>query len=391
MDNPFNPGSGTPPPFLAGRDEELAKFKMSLKLMADGKHSNLILTGLRGTGKTVLLNEFSMMCRRGKFFPVKRLQFTTKYNRPEDFANALEYDMSVAMSSLSVTKKASQKIKSVGSKLKPKQLGVPGAFFFEPSYTSKSIPFENYIENYLVSSWPVFKQHGYKGVIFLFDEFHLMFGIDKESYVLADFIGAINELQNKGFPYYLVLAGLPKLSLNVKRARSYAERMFGAIILDNLTKKEASLAISKPLKDSPYNFSKDLISAIVMDTGQYPYFIQFYCQEIICNVLKQNIDIDDYNSIKPIIINNLQTAFFDPRIDNLTDLEKKLLVSMAKINKKDLQFRTILTKSRIKKTSLNKYLDSLEKKGLVYNHKRGVYRFSLPMLQDYIVQKYIQS
>ncbi len=167
--------------------------------------------------------------------------------------------------------------------------------------------------------------------------------------------------------------------------------MFGAIILDNLTKKEASLAISKPLKDSSYNFSKDLISAIVMDTGQYPYFIQFYCQEIICNVLKQNIDIDDYNSVKPIIIKNLQTAFFDPRIDNLTDLEKKLLISMAKINKKDLQFRTILTKSRIKKTSLNKYLDSLEKKGLVYNHKRGVYRFSLPMLQDYIVQKYIQS
>ena len=95
-DNPFNPGSGAAPPFLAGRNEEIATFAASLKYMTDGRGENFVLTGLRGTGKTVLLNEFDKICSEKKIFPIKRLQFTAAYNTSDMFADALKYDISAA-------------------------------------------------------------------------------------------------------------------------------------------------------------------------------------------------------------------------------------------------------------------------------------------------------
>ncbi|MCY4490572.1 MAG: ATP-binding protein [Thaumarchaeota archaeon] len=120
MRNPFNPGSGSRPPFLAGRDGELSMFRKMLASIVDGKSENIILAGLRGTGKTVLLDEFYKICHEKKFFPIKRSQFSSKYNDSGQFYDALKYDMSSAASSLSVTTTIKQKLGSMGSALKPK-------------------------------------------------------------------------------------------------------------------------------------------------------------------------------------------------------------------------------------------------------------------------------
>ncbi len=388
--NPFNPGSGSPPPYLAGRENELATFKRNLKLIVKGQIHNIILTGLRGTGKTVLLNEFNRICFEQKFFPIKRLQFSQKYCDPLEFDTALKYDMSSAVASLSIKKKVTQKLKRVGEYLKPKSLGVPGTFYYEPSYQPRTIPFENHLEDYLSNNWEIFKKKGFHGVVFLFDEFHFVTDLKKKKqFVLGDFISAINELQNKDFKYFLVLTGLPRLPLNIKESRSYSERMFRTIELGNLSKDDAKLAISKPLKKSPYSFHTDLINTIVDDTGQYPYFIQFYCREILNNISKKRIGVSDYKLIKSIILKQLESDFFEPRIESLSNEEERLLISMAKIKTKDMKFSDILNHSKMKKPSLPAYLDRLEKKGLVFNHKYGIYRFSLPMLRDYILRKYV--
>lgn len=388
-ENPFNPGAGAVPPFLAGRNQELSTFKHTLESMAKGRWTNIILTGLRGTGKTVLLKEFEKICEDEKFFPIRSEQFDSKHNNPKQFDAVLKYRMNAAAESLSATKNIGRKLRSVGSMLKPSTVGVPGIIYYEFAYKSDSIPFEIYIENYLSSNWPVFGQNGYKGVVFLFDEFHLISDdASRDHYVLTDFIGAINELQKKQLPYYLVLAGLPKILPNVKQARSYAERMFKTIELDNLSHSEATLAISRPLNNSPRSFSQNLIDAIVDDTEQYPYFIQFYCKEIIERIHKKRITIRDYESIKPIITKQLDLDFFTPRIESLTDREKHVLFSMTDINQADLKFRDIKAKSMMDKNSLSQYLNRLQTKGLIHHHKRGMYMYALPMLRDYIVRKY---
>lgn len=390
IDNPFNPGSGTPPPFLAGRDQELAMFEEILKSITDGKLTNVILTGLRGTGKTVLLNKFREICEREKFFPIMRSQFSSKHNDLEEFNNALSFGMNKAADRLSAKKRIVRKLQSIGSLLKPSAVGVPGMVYYEFAYEKlNSIPFEDYIEIYLSHNWPVFEKSQYKGVVFLFDEFHLISDVaTKKRYVLTDFIGAINELQKNKIPYYLVLTGLPKLLLNVKKARSYSERMFTTIELNNLLRDEAALAISAPLNDSPRSFSRDLIDAIVDDTGQYPYFIQFYCRAIIEHTDKKRISLRDYESIKPAIIEQLDRDFYDSRIENLTKKEKEVLISMTSIDKENLEFRDIRAASTIAKNSLSQYLSRLEAKGLIHRHRHGTYRYSLPMLRDYVVRKY---
>ena len=388
--NPFNPGSGAPPPFLAGRNDEIKKFEVMLNSIKKNHNENLILTGLRGTGKTVLLNEFNRICLERGFFPIKRLQFSSKYCDPEEFIKALQYDISSAAISLSIKKKITKKLHSVGSYLKPKSVGIPDLFYYEPSYNSKSnIPFENHLEDYLSNNWKILDTNGFNGVVFWFDEFHTIYDISKKKqYVLGDFIAALNELQKKDFKYFAVFTGLPKLPLNVANSRSYSERMFKTMELGNLSKEEAKLAISKPLNKTQYSFQKSLIDKIIEDTGQYPYFIQFYCREIINNVNKKKITLNDYERIKVIIIKQLENDFFEPRIEKLSGKEEKLIIAMSKVTTKDIPFREILKKSKMEKTSLPSYLERLESKGLIYNHKYGVYRFSLPLLRTYIRKKY---
>ena len=384
--NPFNPGSGVVPPFLAGRDLELESFSKMLESIEDGQIENRLMYGLRGTGKTVLMNEFNKICISKKFLPVKRPQFSIKCCDPVEFTKAFKYDLRMAIETFSTIKKITRKFWSSVNYLKPKSAGVPGVFYYEPSYASTdNTPLENHLIDYLVNNWKIIENSGHKGVIFLFDEFHTIQDIkNKRWFTLTDFLGVINEVQNQGCGYYVVLCGLPTLQINVKRSRSYTERMFKSLEISNLKPNEAKLAITEALKKSNYSFASDLVTKIVKDTESYPYFIQFYCKEIINNTDKKNITAKDYELIKSSITKQLEYDFFDPRMEMLSDDEKIVLKSMSTISEKDILFKDIEKKSKIDKRKLSKYLQRLQEKGLVYNYTHGVYRFSVPMLKDYL-------
>jgi len=388
LSNPFNPGPGAAPPFLAGRDYELGLFRRSAEAIAAGRSDNLLLTGLRGTGKTVLLGEFSRICMESGLLPIRRPHSSAKHRIPDRLYGALRYDMRSAAAGLSVTRKVTQRIGPAGTGIRPKSVGTRGAFYYEPSYEPDPVQFENRLQEYLEGNWQVFEKNGYRGVAFLFDEFHAVSDVpEKEHYVLTDLLAAIGELQNGGIHYHLVLSGLPKLSLNLRKARSNSERMFRTMVLKNLDREEARLAISKPLEEYNYRFEDGLIDLILDDTGRYPYFIQFYCREIINLVNRKSITVDDYRKAKPVILKQLDAGFFDARMDGVSGKEEELLHSMARMDSEDLKFGDIVHASGIKKSSLSRYLELLEDRGLIHNHKRGVYRFSLPMLRDYLMRQ----
>ncbi len=108
--NPFRPGSGLLPPYLAGRDRELARFSQMLQRMQEGQVHNLMVQGLRGVGKTVLLKEFVKICTDNKFLPVTQLQFSSKHSDPAEFTRALQYDLDSAMGNISRVEKTKQKL-----------------------------------------------------------------------------------------------------------------------------------------------------------------------------------------------------------------------------------------------------------------------------------------
>ncbi|MFZ1076772.1 MAG: AAA family ATPase [Nitrosotalea sp.] len=388
--NPFNPGSGVPPPYLAGREKHLEKFAQMLNRIKEGQIENLIVYGLRGTGKTVLMDEFSKSCISHGFLPVKRSQFSKKYCDPDEFTKALKYDIKTAIRTFSRVKRMKDKFTSVLSYIRPKEVGIPDVFYYEPSYnTTSGIPFEDHLKEYLLANWKVFENGNYKGVIFLFDEFHSVYDIEyKKWFVLSDFIGVLNEVQKKHCKYFAVFCGLPNLHLNVKEARSYSERMYKSMEVGNLNREEATSAIVTPLDRSEFQFEKPLIERIVVETGQYPYFIQFYCKELINMSGKKKILLNDYERFSPSITKQLDDDFFDPRMDALSDEEQKVIIAMAHAKDMDIPFDFIKKKARIERTTLSKYMKRLEDKGLIYNYKRGVYRFSVPLLKKYILRKF---
>ncbi|MGI0073187.1 MAG: AAA family ATPase [Nitrosotalea sp.] len=389
MNNPFNPGSGAPPPYLAGRQEHLARFEQMLKSINDGHVENLIVYGLRGTGKTVLMEEFSKLCVSHGFLPIKRAQFSKKYCDPDEFTKALKYDIKTAMGTFSRVKRIKDKFTSILSYVRPKHVGIPDVFYYEPSYSSASgVPFEDHLKEYLTKNWKIFENSNYKGVIFLFDEFHSIYDVPyKKWFVLSDFMGVLNEVQKAGCKYFAVFSGLPNLHLNIKEARSYSERMYKSLEVGNLGKEEAAFAITKPLDKSEYKFEKPLVEKIVTETGQYPYFIQFYCKELINMSDKKKISLSNYDRISPMITKQLDDDFFDPRLEILSDDEQKVIIAMAGATVTDIPFDFIKKRTRMERTTLSKYMKRLEEKGLIYNYKRGIYRFSVPLLKQYLVRK----
>jgi hypothetical protein len=386
MKNPFNPGSGAPPPYLAGREGQIKRFDNLLESVKDGHIENAVVCGLRGTGKTVLLDEFQSLCIKKGFLPVRRSQFSDKYCNAEDFEKGLTYDIRVAIESFSNFAKFKSGVGAALSLIKPKSVGIPDLFYYEPSYEKKrSAPFEDYLASYLDKNWVIFEKAGYSGVVLFYDEFHTV--VDKKSngqYVLSDFIAALNETQKDGRKYVGIFCGLPNLRLNIKKARSYAERMFCDILVENLSEEEARLAIDRPLEGSDYKFDKDLVDNLIKDTGGYPYFIQFYCKAIITNSGTNTIGLEDYKRIKPGIIKDLDISFFEPRFELASNEEQAVLCGMSKLNAENIPFDFIKKATGRNSESIIRSLNRLEQKGMTYNYKRGIYRFSIPMFREYL-------
>lgn len=383
--NPFRPGSGLQPPYLAGRDEDLTRFSQMLQQIQEGQVHNLMVQGLRGVGKTVLLKEFVKICTDNRFLPVTRLQFSSKHSDPAEFTRALQHDLDSAMGNLSRVEKTKQKLQDAARQMRPQKIDVTGAGWEFKHDPASRVPLENQIIDYLEKWWKVVQENGYNGIVLLFDEFHTVVDVKANNWhILTDFIGAVNEIQLNGCRYSLVLCGLPTLMPNVKAARSYAERMFGVMNISNLDKENARAAISKPLENKAWRFSDDLISAIVQDTDSYPYFIQFFCREIISRVGKDHIALNDYEKIEDRLIGDLGRDFFDQRIDPLSVAQKRVLYSAASLPDPDLEFSSIQKSLDMSKGSLSSHLKRLEEKSLICRSGRGTYCLAMPLLGKYL-------
>ena len=376
------------PPYLAGRDTELDKFSQMLYNIRDEQVENLMIYGIHGVGKTVLLNKFVKLCIKENFLPVTQFQYSERFASSREFINIFKHDLDHAIETFSKVEKTKGKIQSAAKYLKPTNIGMPGVMSYEPSYDSDDqTPLMHQIINHMDKKWSVIKNSNYDGVVFLFDEFHTVYDIKEKRYTLADFIGALNEIQRKGHPYSAVLCGLPTLPINLKAARSYSERMFKTMQISNLDEADAIKAITKPLEKTDWSFSDDLISAIVQDTDRYPYFIQFYSKEIINQVRKKDIKLDDYTAIKDSILEALEKDFFDQRMESLTDLQKKLLYTIAKLEQTDMAFGLIHESTNMSKGALGKNLRRLEDRGTIYKQTHGIYRFSIPLFRTYLLKK----
>ena len=381
MSNPFRPGNGIMPPYLAGREDEILGFEKSLS-SALSLPQNLVLSGIRGTGKTVLLRKFEEICTKKKWLLVKR-EFNSKLNHEGEFLNALLTDIIAKTKGISRIKKLKKPLIGFGRGYKE---DIEGDFISVLIQKYKGTLGDR-LEAVLTDVYESILDSGYNGLVFLYDEFHFIEdGKIADNHPLSLLLESFSHVQQEGLRYYLVLSGLPQLFPNLVKAKTYSERMFTVKSIGNLSKEASQKAIMLPLKNSDINFTNELIDALTEETLGYPYFLQFYPYYLIQNVPKKKIGLNDFKEMYPLLLKELDESFFAGRFNKASDSEQKILFEMARLAP-EIRFSELREKAKIDKNYLNQILISLMEKGLIFRVGRGKYRFTLPLLEKFLLRK----
>jgi hypothetical protein len=392
--NPFRPGAGHMPPYLAGRSDETNEF---LRLLEQGTIlENLVLTGLRGVGKTVLLDSLRPLAIRNGWRWAGTDLSESSCITEEKIATRLLTDLSVVTSSIVISRTRLKEIGFTGKHREAEQrlnFNMLVSIFTEtPGLVSDKL------KVVLEFVWSCMSARPHKGLIFAYDEAqNLADHSGKDQFPLSLLLDTFQSIQKKGIPFMLVLTGLPTLFPKLVEARTFSERMFRVLFLDKLDEKDSRAAITKPLQGYPADlkFNEESVEAVINMSGGYPYFIQFICREVY------DVFIQRYNEGEPVsvpvneIIRKLDTDFFAGRYARATDRQRDLLSIIARLPNCDNEFTgqeiTELSKKVSEKpfsrSHVNQMLTTLSDAGLVYRNRHGKYALAVPLLGQFILRQ----
>ena len=394
--NPYRPGAGHMPPYLAGRHRETDEY---LKLIDQTTIlENMVLTGLRGVGKTVLLDTFKPLAMNNNWLWVGTDLSESASVSEENLAIRLLTDLSIVTSNVLISH---ERISNIGfidtEEVIEKKLGfdflvhlykrIPGLVMDKLKYVLEFV-------------WRCLQSQNIKGLIFAYDEAqNLSDQAAKEQYPLGILLDTFQSIQKKGIPFMLLLTGLPTLFPKLVESRTFAERMFRVVFLKRLDEKDSREAILKPITDkqatSPVIFTKDSVDLIVKHSGGYPYFIQFICKEAYDAFLPKLAAGENVSVPLTEITRKLDTDFFAGRWARATDRQRELLVIIAQLENSEEEFSVQdiveLSKNNIGKpfssSHVNQMLSFLSTVGLIYKNRFGKYSFAVPLLGQFILRQ----
>lgn len=397
LTNPFRPGAGHMPPYLAGREDEKLEFSRLLKQTIIME--NLVLTGLRGVGKTVLLEAFKPLAQTdGWLWVGTDLSETASLTEP-NIAIRMLTDLSVATSSIVIGHAEVRKIGfAAHSETQPVTLNfnlLNHVYESAPGLTGDKLKAVlEFVWSHIKGIQPL------RGIVFAYDEAqNLSDHADKNQFPLSLLLDTFQSIQRKGIPFMLALTGLPTLFPKLVEARTYAERMFRVIFLDKLDESAVKQAIQVPLNGHPLQLNDSSIDQIVALSGGYPYFVQFICREIYdLFIQKMNMGISPTVPTNEIV-RKLDSDFFAGRWARATDRQRELLAVVARLDDCDSEFsvqdvvtlsKTISTKP-FSSSHVNQMFSVLSEAGLIYKNRHGKYSFAVPLLGQFILRQEING
>lgn len=396
LENPFRPGAGHMPPHLAGRNKETKEFHKLLQ--QDVILENLVLTGLRGVGKTVLLETFKPLALKEEWmWAGTDLSESVSINE-ETTALRLITDLSVVTSNIVFE---TEKVYRIG--FKPKETTIDKTLNYNTLITVfNGIPglLADKLKGVLEFIWSCIRSKDIRGIIFAYDEAQTMSDhAQKEQYPLSLILDVFQSLQRKSIPFMLVMSGLPTLFPKLVEARTFSERMFRVVFLDRLNEKDSRDAITIPFRETSTFLSGTAVKSVIKISGGYPYFIQFICKELY-DIVQQRRRNDRGELIVPEeeIIRKLDNDFFAGRWAKATDRQRQLMCVIANLPNSDMEFtvQEIVEESKkLKKpfspSHVNQMLSTLTNMGLVYKNRHGKYSFAVPLLGKYILRQQPQK
>jgi DNA-binding transcriptional ArsR family regulator len=391
--NPFKPGAGHMPPYLAGREDEVAVFKELLGQETILK--NLVLTGLRGVGKTVLLETLKPIAVKAGWVWVGT-DMSEQASLTEDrMATRLLTDLATWTTSYRLQHSERTPVLSMPERIVETPLGYS---YLRTVYETTNGLTTDKLKAVFEHVWQtISKVATIPGVIFAYDEAQTMFDdADGSQYPLSMLLDLFQSIQKKGIPFMLVLTGLPTLFPKLVASRTYAERMFRVVFLDHLNESETRKAILLPIKKerAELRITDQSIARVYEFSGGYPYFIQFICRELYDIAIRgyEQGQHTGFMETFTTIIQKLDCDFFAGRWARTTDRQRDLFSVIAAIEHCESEFtvKEIVEKSKehldkgFSASHASQILQSLTEAGLVYKNRHGKYAFAVPMFRGFI-------
>jgi hypothetical protein len=388
--NPFAPGAGQRPPELAGRERELKAFEVVLERVARGRpERSLVLTGLRGVGKTVLLGELRAMAVRHKWGAGKiEARPDAELRRP------LSAALHRAIRDLAVRHRAPDRVEEVLGVLKAFALRAnkadaklrdrwqPGIDVPAAQGRADSGDIEIDLVELFTDVAELAADVG-TGVALLIDEIQ-----DLQPDDVSALCAACHELSQSGAPLVVVGAGLPHVPAVLSASKSYSERLFRYARIDRLDRADADYAVMAPIEREDAGIEPEALDALFDASGGYPYFIQAYGKAAWDAAPSDPITVKDVQVAAPEAESELAVGFFGSRYDRATPAEREYLQAMAELTQgRDEPAGTadVAVFLGRKPSSLSPARDSLMKKGLVFSAERGQIAFTVPHFGHYLL------
>ena len=385
--NPFRPGAGHIPPYLAGRDDETGEFQKLLN--QDVILDNMILTGIRGVGKTVLMDTWRPLAlSRGWRWAGNDLSEAARLSG-DALGSRLMVDLAVALSSLTLGERQGR-----GIGLTRDRAPIPHRLDYDAlRYVWDSAPglTSDKLSAVLETAWDGVKDFGVRGVVFAYDEAQNLTngGKSRDYSPAALLLDVFQSVQKKGVPFMLLLSGLPTLFPSLVEERTFAERMFRVVTLNRLDAPACRDAIVKPVAaaDCPVTFTEESVGLVYRATAGYPYFVQFFCREVF--------DVWAANSEAAVPVEDIQRKldadFFAGRWYRTTDRQRDLLRVAAGLGNASGEFsvQDVVNASQplerpFSASHVAQMLSALCDSGLVYRNRRGRYSLAVPLLDGFI-------
>jgi hypothetical protein len=380
--NPYAPGAGTPPPELAGRDSLLEDAKINLARLALGLSGRgMMLYGLRGVGKTVLLRQMFRDAEAANYLPVS-FEAPEGRSLPSILLPALRSTI-VRYSAASKAKAGFRKVlgtlASFAKAFKVKYEDVEFSIDLEPTVgVADSGDLENDLFELLQSLGEIAKSQ--KTVMAMF--------VDELQYVqedqLAALVMALHRISQFQLPVTILAAGLPQLLGQLAKAKSYAERMFDFKEIGPLDAEAARDALVIPAQNAGVQYNADAVDHIIDATERYPYFLQEWGQHAWRIARETPITFADAEAATISAISHLDSSFFRVRFDRLTPLEKRYMRAMAELGPGPHRSGDVADILRRDVRKLGPCRSALIKKGMAYSPSHGDIAFTVPLFDGFM-------
>lgn len=380
-DNPYTPNAGARPPVLAGRDGLLERFDVLLARLERGStQQSMLITGLRGVGKTVLLNEFREKAERCGWVAVEaEITRQTEFGpRMAQLARRALLQVAPKARWKDVARRAASVVKSFTITVASDGALTAGLDIDPTPGLADSGDLADDLSDLFVALGEAARDQE-TGVVFLFDEIQFLSPPEFEALITA-----LHRTVQRALPITLAGAGLPQLPRLAGEARSYAERLFEFETLGSLPREDALRALVRPAQAAGADYTTAAAEEVVRFTEGYPYFLQEYGKIAWDEAESSPIDAAAVRTVRPLVEAKLDGSFFRVRVERVTPSELRYLRAMAEFGAEPQKASRVARALGRRAEQVGPIRARLIDKGLLYTPGYGLAAFTVPQFDRYL-------